>query len=360
LERRSHRSAPPVRRRKPAGSGGGSGRRPGGPRRERGLPPWVTLLGSVFFLVLCFAFIFFGARSCVATQEATQIRKYITSADSTLSDSENVGNEELQGALQDSANPDTAAIDRAADATRKGYQDALRNEEIPPEFEDAHHYVITALGIRAAATEDLAEAARGDREGFEESIASVVEDYKFSDVIIFDHYVPASEGALEEADRMSDRNYLHEPKPFMDYEALNLSSGSSRSSSSSSAPEDLSALRDVGVSGVRVAGRSLPSGGNVILTGSDEIVFSVSGINGGESAETNVPVEVVLNTRAERQAVSATIERIEPGGTAAVEVRGFKPGEFDETAEASVRIGPVKYERSEEDNTLAGTVTFGI
>jgi hypothetical protein len=327
------------------------------------LPPWVTLLGSVFFLVLCFAFIFFGARSCVATQEATQIRKYITSADSTLSDSENVGNEELQGALQDSANPDTAAIDRAADATRKGYQDALRNEQIPPEFEDAHHYVITALGIRAAATEDLAKAARGDREGFEESIASVIEDYKFSDVIIFDHYVPASEVALEEADRMSDRNYLHEPKPFMDYEALGLSSVSSRSSSSSSsssAPEDPSASRDVGVSGVQVAGRSLPSGGNVILTGSDEIVFSVSVTNGGESAETNVPVEVVLNTRAERQAVPTTIERIEPGGTAAVEVRGFKPGEFDETAEASVRIGPVRYERSEEDNTLAGTVTFGI
>jgi hypothetical protein len=324
------------------------------------LPPWVTLLGSVFFLVLCFALIFFGARSCVATQEATQIRKYITSADSTLSDSENVGNEELQGALQDSANPDTAAIDRAADVTRKGYQDALRNEEIPPEFEDAHHYVITALGIRAAATEDLAEAARGDREGFEESIASVVEDYKFSDVIVFDHYVPASEGALEEADRMSDRNYLHEPKPFMDYEALGLSSGTSQSSSSSSAPEDPSALRDVGVSGVQVAGRSLPSGGNVILTGSDELVFSVSVTNGGESAEINVPVEVVLNTRAERQAVPTTIERIEPGGTADVEVRGFKPGEFDETAEASVRIGPVKYERSEENNTLAGMVTFGI
>jgi uncharacterized membrane protein len=98
----------------------------------------------------------------------------------------------------------------------------------------------------------------------------------------------------------------------------------------------------------------------VILTGSDEIVFSVSVTNGGEAAETNVPVEVVLNTRAERQAVPTTIERIEPGGTAAVEVRGFKPGEFDETAEASVRIGPVRYERSEEDNTLAGTVTFGI
>jgi hypothetical protein len=327
------------------------------------LPPWVTLLGSVFFLVLCFVFIFFGARSCVATQEATQIRKYITSVDSTLSDSENAGNEELQGALQDPANPDTAAIDRTADATRKGYQDALRNEEIPPEFEDAHHYAVTALGIRATATEELAEAARGDLEGFEDSITSAVEDYKFSDAIVFNHYVPASERALEEADRMGDRSYLHEPKPFMDYEALGLSSGSpqsSASSSASSAQEEPGTPRNLRVLGVQVAGRPLPSGGNVILTGSDELVFSVSVTNGGEAAETNVPVQVVLNTRAERQAVPTTIERIEPGGSATAEVRGFKPGELDETAEASVRVGPVRYERSEEDNTLAGTVTFGI
>jgi hypothetical protein len=324
------------------------------------LPPWVTLLGSVLVLGLCFVFIFFGARSCVATQEATQIRKYITSADSTLSDSENAGNEELQGALQDPANPDTAAIDRAADATRKGYQDALRNEEIPPEFEDAHHYSITALGIRAAATEELAEAAKGDHEGFEESITSAVEDYKFSDVLDFDHYVPASSRALEEADRMGDRSYLHEPKPFMDYEALGLSSGSPQSPSASSAPEDPSASRNLRVLGVQLAGRPLPSGGNMILTGSDELVFSVSVSNAGEAAETNVPVEVVLNTRAERQAVPTTIERVEPGGAATVEVRGFKPGELDETAEASIRVGPVRYERSEEDNTLTGTVTFGI
>ena len=299
----------------------------------------------------------------MATQEATQIRKYITSVDSTLSDSENAGNEELQGALQDPANPDTAAIDRTADATRKGYQDALRNEEIPPEFEDAHHYAVTALGIRATATEELAEAARGDLEGFEDSIASVVEDYKFSDAIIFNHYVPAAERALEEADRMSDRSYLHEPKPFMDYEALGLSSGSpqsSASSSASSAQEEPGTPRNLRVLGVQVAGRPLPSGGNVILTGSDELVFSVSVTNGGEAAETNVPVQVVLNTRAERQAVPTTIERIEPGGSATAEVRSFKPGELDETAEASVRVGPVRYERSEEDNTLAGTVTFGI
>ena len=98
----------------------------------------------------------------------------------------------------------------------------------------------------------------------------------------------------------------------------------------------------------------------MILTGSDEIVFSVSVTNSGEAAETNVPVEVVLNTRAERQAVPTTIERIEPGGTATVEVRGFKPGEFDETAEVSVKAGPIKDEENENDNTLTGTVTFGI
>jgi hypothetical protein len=324
------------------------------------LPPWVTLLGSVLFLILCFAVIFFGARSCVAAQQSTQIRKYITSADSTLSDSANVGNEELEGAisaaLEDPARLDAAAVDRAADATQKGYLDALRNEEVPPEFEDVHHYMVTALGIRAAATRDLAGAAEGDREKFGETLSSAVEDYKLSDAIVFNHYVPASEEALRKSGRRSDQNYLYEPRPFMDYEALGLSTDRG----SSSTPEDPSTPRDLRILSVTVAGRPLYAGGNVILTGSDELAFSVTVANGGEVGETSVPVEVVLNTRAERQAVPATVEHIEPGAQATVEVRGFKPGEYDETAEVSVKAGPVKYEQKEDDNTLTGTVTFGI
>nr|MDQ3841227.1 hypothetical protein [Actinomycetota bacterium] len=148
----------------------------------------------------------------MAAQESTQIRKYITSADSTLSDSANVGNEQLQGtlvnALKDPANLDAAAINRAADATRKGYLDALRNEEVPPEFETAHHYMVTALGVRATATENLSEAAKGDRAEFGEVLSSAAEDYKLSDAIIRNHYVPASEEALRSSGRRSDQNYL--------------------------------------------------------------------------------------------------------------------------------------------------------
>jgi hypothetical protein len=51
---------------------------------------------------------------------------------------------------------------------------------------------------------------------------------------------------------------------------------------------------------------------------------------------------------------------MEPGDQATVEVKGFKPGELDETAEVSVKVGPVKYEQNEADNVLTGTVTFGI
>ena len=90
-------------------------------------------------LVLCFSFVFFVGKSCVAAQKSTEIRKYITSADSILSDSTNVGNEALQpvisGTLEDSENQDAAAMDRASDETRKGYLDALRKEGVPPEFE---------------------------------------------------------------------------------------------------------------------------------------------------------------------------------------------------------------------------------
>jgi hypothetical protein len=326
------------------------------------LPPLVTLLGSVVLLILCFAIIFFGARSCVAAQEATQIRKYVTSADSTLSDSANVGNEDLQAtisaAVKDPENLDSASIDRAAEATRKSYQEALRNEEVPPDFEDVHHYMVTALGIRANATGNLAAAAEGGEEKFGETLASAVEDYKLSDTIISNHYVPASEEALSKSGRRDDQGYLYEPKPFMDYEALGLSTGSSRGASSAS--NEPATSRDVGILGVEVAGRPLYSGADVSLTGSDELVFSVTVTNSGEAAETGVPVEVVLNTRAERQAIPATIERIEPGSNATVEIRGFKPGELDETAEANIKAGPVKSEQNEQDNVLTGTVTFGL
>jgi hypothetical protein len=322
-------------------------------------------------LTLCFASIFFGARSCVAAQESTQIRKYVTGADSTLSDSMNVGNEDLQATLsagiEDYEALDAASIDRAADATRKGYQEALRNEEeVPPEFEDVHHYMVTALGIRADATGELAEAAEGGEEEFGEALATAVEDYKLSDVVVSDHYVPASEEALAESGRRDDRSYLHEPETFMDYEALGLSTGSSSSDrggstrGASSAPGAPGTPRDIGIFSVEVAGRPLYPGADVVLTGSDELVFNVTVTNGGEATVTGVPVEVVLNTRAERQALPSTVERIEPGATAAVEVRGFKPGEFDETAEVNVKAGPVEYEQKAENNVLTGTVTFGL
>jgi hypothetical protein len=189
-------------------------------------------------------------------------------------------------------------------------------------------------------------------------LSSAAEDYKLSDAIIRNHYVPASEEALRSSGRRSDQNYLYEPKPFMDYEALGLSTSTARGASST--PDEPNALRDVKIFKVEVAGRPLSPNGSVVLAGSDELAFSVTVNNNGEVAETGVPVEVVLNTRAERQAIPTTVERVEPDGSATVEVRGFKPGELDETAEVSVKAGPIKDEENENDNTLTGTVTFGI
>ena len=371
MERRSHRAGSSrVRREGPGSSapegnsrkgGARSGARPRSPRRERALPPWLTLVGSVLFLVLCFGFVFFVARGCVAAQESTQVRKYVTSADSTLSDSANVGREELQaavaGGLEDPANLDAPALGRVADESQKYYLDALRNEEVPPEFEGVHHYMVSALGIRAEATGELARAAEGDPEGFGEALSAAVGDFKLSDAVVANHYVPASEEALGSTGRQSEQAYLYEPEPFMDYEALGLQA---QGGGEGAAPADPNAVHGLQIYSVEVAGKPLLAGDNVVLTGSDEPVFVVGVTNGGEVAETGVPVEVVLNTRAERQARSAEISRIDPGATVAVEVSGFKPGELDETAAATVEVGPVEYEENEENNTLAGTVTFGI
>ena len=318
-------------------------------------------MGSVLFLVLAFAFIFFVARGCVATQEATQVRKYVTNAESLLSESSNTGNEELQGILQSAdgeraARLDEEALNQVADRTESQHLQALTNEEIPPEFEDAHHYLVTTLGIRARATESLAKA---DANSFTEALATAIEDYKLSDAIAMNHYIPEVHEALDEAGQSGDQGYLEEPEPFMDYEHTGFDAASR--AGAAAARSDPSALHGVQIVAVEVAGQPLYAGGNVVLTGADEPTFAVTVSNGGETPETAVPVEVILNTRAERQSQTATIERIEPnGGTATAQVSGFLPGELDETANVTVEVGPVKYEDYLANNTLKGSIKFGL
>ena len=70
---------------------------------------------------------------------------------------------------------------------------------------------------------------------------------------------------------------------------------------------DPNALHGVEIGGVVVAGQQLFQDGTVVLGGSAEPVFAVTVVNGGEVAENNVPVEVVLNTQAERQSNSQNI-----------------------------------------------------
>jgi hypothetical protein len=319
------------------------------------------LLGSVLLLVMAFGFIFFVARGCVATQEATQVRKYVTNADSLLSESSNVGNVKLQTALQnadgDPANLDAGTLSQVAGTSESLYLQALTNEEVPPEFDDAHHYLVSALGIRAQATKKLSVAA-GDAESFPGTLATVVEDLRLSDGIVRNHYLPAVQDALEESDQERDRSYLSEPEPFMDYEELGFKVAPA---TVGAARDDPNALHGVEISGVEVAGQPLYQGGNVILTGSDVPIFFVTVTNGGEVPETGVDVEVIMNTRAERQAQTATIGQMRAnGGVATVQVGGFRPGELDETAEVTVEAGPVKYEENSDNNTLTGTVTFGL
>ena len=329
-------------------------------RRQRTLPAWLTLFGSLLLLIVVFGFIFFVARGCVANQQSTQVRKYVTSADSFLSDSSNAGRGELQRILAnaggDPAKLDEEALAQVANRTEQQYLQALRQEEIPPEFEDAHHYVVTALGIRSQATDELVQAASGDASGFARELATAVDDYRTSDSIVAYYYIPAVKHALEAAGQTSDQSYLEEPQSFMDYGVLGFDTapvaGTERS--------DPNALHGVRITAVKVAGRSLHSNREVVLTGADEPTFSVTVENDGEAPETGVEVEVILNTSAERQSESKTIARLEPRKTATVEIGGFIPGELDETARATVEAGPVEYETRTADNSLTGRVTFGI
>lgn len=302
-------------------------------------------------------------RGCLANQEATQVRKYVMSSNDLLSDSSNLGREKLQPLIQeaggDPAQLDRDALDQILEEARQLHRLSMESDSVPQEFEQAHPYLESTLGIRASATERLRRAASGDPGTFNEALATAVEDYRTSDSVAINHYFPASKSAIEQAGQQEDQKYLEEPRPFMDYGELGFDTA--MNASATQARVDPNALHGVEIGGVVVAGQQLFQDGTVVLGGSAEPVFAITVINGGEVAETNVPVEVVLNTQAERQSNSKNIQQIEPGGgTATVEVGGFRPGELDETAEVTVEAGPVEYEELLDNNTLTGQITFGL
>ncbi len=300
----------------------------------------------------------------MATQESTQVRKYVTSSASLLSDSSNAGNEDLQNILAnaegDANKLDGEALRGASDNAQLLYQRALDNEEVSPEFEGVHHYLVSSLGIRADATDKLARAAEGNPDSFPEVLSGAIEDYKVSDSIIRNQYLPASKRALEQSGQQGSQGYLEEPDPFMDYGETGFA-GATPDAGATAVQDDPNALHGVQIDVVEVGGQQLYPGGNVVLGGDSKTAFVVTVTNGGEVAEQAVPVEVILNTKAERQSQKVTMESIEPnGGTQTVEVKGFRPGEYDEIADVTVEVGPVKYEEFEDNNTLTGTVQFGI
>src|SRR3712207_323988 len=190
-------------------------------------------------------------------------------------------------------------------------------------------------------------------ESLPETLATTVEDLRMSDGVIRNHYLPEVHDALEESDQQRDQGYLSEPEPFMDYEEVGFKVAPA---TFGAARDDPNALHGVQISAVEVAGKPLYQDGNVVLTGSDEPIFFVTVTNGGEVPESGVDVEVILNTRAERQAQTATIGQMRAnGGKATVRVDGFLPGELDETAQVTVEAKPVKYEELLDNNTLTGT-----
>ena len=316
----------------------------------------------MFLLLIALAFIFFVGRGCLATQEATQVRKYVMSSNDLLGDSSTLGREKLQPLIQgsggDPAQLDRDALGQVVKESKRLYQLSLEGNSVPQEFEKVHPYLQSTLGIRASATERLQRAASGDPGAFNEALATAVEDYRTSDSTAINHYFPASKDAMKQAGQQEDQKYLKEPRPFMDYGELGFDAATNASAARGRA--DPNALHGVEIGGVVVAGQQLFQDGTVILGGSAEPVFAVTVVNGGEVAETNVPVDVVLNTQAERQSNSRNIARIEPGGTATVEVGGFKPGGLNETAKVTVEAGPVEYEDLLDNNTLTGQITFGL
>ena len=246
----------PPRSGSPRRTRGKSRRRPGRSSGNRALPPAVTVFGGVLLLALAVFFIFSAARGCVATQEATEVRKYVTGSNSLLTDSSNLGREKLQPLLQQSNGEpgqiDEEAINQVVEQSERLYRQAQENSEVPPEFDEANNYLVSTLGVRATATRQLQRTLSGNTGGSGDALSAAVEDYQTSDSLAQQHYFPASENALEDAGHQEDRNYLEEPRAFMNYRDLGLDEAGAGETGGGP-----NVLHDLRISGGEVAGRGV-------------------------------------------------------------------------------------------------------
>ncbi|WP_273844937.1 hypothetical protein [Rubrobacter calidifluminis] len=343
VEREAYRS--PVRR----------GRKWGRRRGGRALPPWASVCVSALLFLVVAGVILLVVRGCVATQQATGIRKYVATSDSILLESQHLGNGRLQRALEDASDGRVSSRHRedlrwSAERSRELYERTLASQKVPRRFAQVHHYLQSALGIRARATGRIARAASGSRERLRSALSSGLRDYKMSDAVISHYYMPAVREVLREEGQINeDDAIIYHPAPFVDYGASGLGGGRREG-----------AAHGVRISGVSVGGHPLYPGGTVILKGADRPVFRIEVANDGGMVEDGVPVEISVAGGVESQVRTARIRRIEPGRTETVTLGGFKPGVVDETSRVRVEVGPVRYEQYTRDNTLSGRLTFGI
>jgi hypothetical protein len=127
-----------------------------------------------------------------------------------------------------------------------------------------------------------------------------------------------------------------------------------------------------GVHGLQLEGVRVDPGGNELepggtlnrVTVTDDLAFVVTALNQGEFQEVNVPVTLIFGTGENRIRRRATIEQIEPGGTASARFTQLfsiqQQPPFAEPTRLSVRVEPVAGERTAENNAETYTVTLQV
>jgi hypothetical protein len=116
---------------------------------------------------------------------------------------------------------------------------------------------------------------------------------------------------------------------------------------------------------VEPGGNELEPGGTLNrVTVTDDLAFVVTALNQGEFQEVNVPVTLIFGTGEDRIRRRATIEQIEPGGTASARFTQLfsiqQQPPFAEPTRLSVRVEPVAGERTAENNAETYTVTLQV
>lgn len=349
------------------------------PARLRTTPNWTRIAAAGLMAIVVLFLIVFAVRAMMHQRTVSSYRDYLVNT-KEITDQSNAQGRRLRDLLtQPAGRGNKSVVQQLAQITEQAQVVSRKAKKIeaPESMRQSQRSLELAMQYRASG---MASYERSLASGLQSAnkqaaalaVAQAAQRLRASDIVYSDSFVLTARNVLTadevtglsipESIFVSDPEFESPKSIELMLARLATRGGSSVSGNKATKATD-GKLHGNGVQAVVVSpsGQTLSADVTTEIKASDNTSFEVTVQNQGEAQETQVPVTVTIKgTSSEPQKLSGTIERIDPGQTAALKLSLKDVPTFGEILTVTVQVGAVAGEKNLDNNAASFPVLFKL